>query len=264
MKTSQTIAALATALAAAQGEFTAPTKDHKLKTDKYVAFYADLAGVWEVIRAPLAKHGLAIVQAPRANGVIVTVETMLVHKSGEFISDEFPATAGGNGPQAIGSVVTYLRRYGLCAMLGIAAEDDDGKEGGQERRSEHNAERSEHKEQESKKPPEPPSQPTDEKAADKARATTAGETLGAFDNTLMTRLWAVTSKSWKYRADTLTAVNAGIAHTIKALGPERASEIFDSIMAKHHWPKSDDNEILAISAELASTALKDPRPEVTK
>jgi hypothetical protein len=88
--------------------------------------YADLASVWDACRVPLSKHGLAVLQPVRADGPSVTVTTILAHSSGEWISESLTMTAQQNTPQAVGSAITYGRRYGLSSMVGIAPDDDDG------------------------------------------------------------------------------------------------------------------------------------------
>lgn len=124
MRMSDTIVELATALAKAQGMI-----DDATKTGMNPAFrskYADLAAVRAVIREPLAVNDLAIVQAPRTVDNAVEVETMLLHKSGEFIAETLRMPVNKWDAQGIGSGITYARRYGLMAILSIASEDDDG------------------------------------------------------------------------------------------------------------------------------------------
>lgn len=124
MRMSDTITALATALAKAQGMI-----DDATKTGMNPAFrskYADLAAVRAVIREPLAVNDLAIVQAPRTVDNAVEVETMLLHKSGEFIAETLRMPVNKWDAQGIGSGITYARRYGIMAILSIASEDDDG------------------------------------------------------------------------------------------------------------------------------------------
>jgi hypothetical protein len=87
--------------------------------------YADLSSVWDCVRKSLPKHGLAVVQFPMANGADVSVRTVIGHSSGHWIASTITAKAGGTDPQKIGSAITYLRRYGLCAMVGVVADDDD-------------------------------------------------------------------------------------------------------------------------------------------
>jgi hypothetical protein len=118
------IGQLAAALAKAQAEIGGASKS---KTNPHFkSAYADLAEVWEACRAPLAKHGLAILQPVSAQGPMVTVTTLLTHASGEWISSDLTMTAQQNTPQGIGSCITYARRYALSSMVGVAPEDDDG------------------------------------------------------------------------------------------------------------------------------------------
>jgi hypothetical protein len=121
---SDSIGALVAALAKAQGAMKGATKD--ALNPHFKSKYADLASVWEACRAPLASNGLAILQPVSAIGPSVTVTTLLAHSSGEWIAESLTMTATANTPQAVGSAITYGRRYGLSAMVGIAPEDDDG------------------------------------------------------------------------------------------------------------------------------------------
>lgn len=123
MQTSEQINELAAALASAQAVMETATKDRQ--NPHFKQNYATLASVWEAARAPLTKHGLAVIQSARADGAMVTVETLLTHKSGQWIRDALTMTARDAGPQAIGSCVTYGRRYLLAAFVGIAPDDDD-------------------------------------------------------------------------------------------------------------------------------------------
>lgn len=121
---SDSIKELAAALAKAQGEIKGAAKDSA--NPYFKSRYADLASVWDACREPLAKNGLAVSQFPSADGPHVTVETVLMHESGEWMSRELTVTAKEDSPQAIGSAVTYARRYSLAAVVGVAPEDDDG------------------------------------------------------------------------------------------------------------------------------------------
>lgn len=146
MMKSDSIAALAAALAKAQSQIHGAIKD---STNPFFnSRYADLASVWEACRGPLTANGLAIVQTPSATFsgdahieqvtgksgekrsvlrslATVTVVTALVHSSGEFIAGDVSALVASSDPQAIGSAITYLRRYGLAAMVGVPQIDDD-------------------------------------------------------------------------------------------------------------------------------------------
>jgi hypothetical protein len=123
LRMSPTIGKLADALAKAQAEMEGAAKD--ATNPHFRSKYADLASIRDACR-PLAKYGLAHLQPTRADGPHVTVTTLLIHSSGEWISEDLTLTAGSNTPQAVGSAITYGRRYGLAAMVGIAPEDDDG------------------------------------------------------------------------------------------------------------------------------------------
>jgi len=128
MLKSETIGELAKALAAAQGEIENAKKD--AENPFFKSKYADLAAVREAYQKPLSKHGLALVQTPSTefteDGMIVSVTTILMHTSGEWVSGQIRAIPGKTDPQGIGSCVTYLRRYGAGAITGVAADDDDG------------------------------------------------------------------------------------------------------------------------------------------
>jgi len=127
LSSSTTIAQLATALAAAQGEMEDASKDRR--NDHFGSRYADLASVVQAVRAPLSKHGIAFVQPAEWREGRLTVRTVLVHKSGEWMASELSAKPQQDTPQGIGSTITYLRRYSLMSMTGIAPDDDDGEAG---------------------------------------------------------------------------------------------------------------------------------------
>ncbi len=115
---------LAGALALAQMEMEGASKD--ATNPHFRSKYADLASVWGACRAPLGKNGLAVVQMPSASGEESSLVTMLIHKSGQFFASKLVMTVVDNRPQTVGSALTYLRRYSLSAMVGVAPEDDDG------------------------------------------------------------------------------------------------------------------------------------------
>lgn len=121
---SESIKELAAALSKAQAEIKGAAKDSD--NPFFKSRYADLSAVWDACREPLTKNGLAVSQFPSADGPKVTVETILMHESGEWISRDLTITAKEDSPQAIGSAVTYARRYALAAVAGVAPEDDDG------------------------------------------------------------------------------------------------------------------------------------------
>lgn len=117
---------LAIALAKAQGAIEGAKK--RSSNPAFRSRYADLASVWDACRDELTSNGLSVVQlvcdAPEG---YVGLETILVHSSGQSLSGRFsmPVKDPKNA-QAVGSAITYARRYALMALVGIAPEDDDG------------------------------------------------------------------------------------------------------------------------------------------
>jgi hypothetical protein len=125
MKTSETIEALAAALATAQGEMhNAPLNR---ENPHFRSKYADLAGIRDAVVPVLAKNGLAVTQitAFNANNQLV-LYTRLTHKSGQWIEGEYPIAL--DKPQQMGSQLTYARRYSLSSICGISADEDDDAE----------------------------------------------------------------------------------------------------------------------------------------
>lgn len=128
MTRSETINELAGALALAQGEIVHARKESE--NPHFRHRYADLASIWDACRAPLASHGLSIMQSPRlvpggGECWLVEVETTLFHASGQWTSDVLAVPINPTNAQAVGSAITYARRYALAAFVGVAPEDDD-------------------------------------------------------------------------------------------------------------------------------------------
>ena len=115
---------LAEALVAVQLEITnAPTN---AENPFFKSRYTDLATAVNHCRPILAKHGLAIVQTFGGTAEEPIIFTTLIHKSGQvFTSDGLCMKPVKPDPQAVGSLLTYGRRYSYLAMVGIAPEDDD-------------------------------------------------------------------------------------------------------------------------------------------
>lgn len=130
MDRSEQINELAAALAKASAEFGAATKD--ATNPAFRSTYADLASVLAAVRPALSKHSITIIQSAVTDmdGKTVTVQTMLVHASGQFVSSALTMPVPKWDPQGIGSAITYGRRYMAMAMCGIAPEDDDGEGAG--------------------------------------------------------------------------------------------------------------------------------------
>ena len=138
MDKSDSIENLAKALCKVQMEITDATKDKAGDRGKYK--YADLGQLLNLVRPAITLYGLSVSQFPceAADPESVAVETILMHESGEWISNKFSmklhriVTKDGrdvtNAPQAAGSVITYARRYALAAVIGITQEDDDAQQ----------------------------------------------------------------------------------------------------------------------------------------
>jgi hypothetical protein len=124
MLMSENVADLAASLALAQGEVENASKNSS--NPHFRSKYADLAEIINTVRPVFAKHGLAVLQSPSYADGLVSVTTLLTHKSGQWIKDTASAPASKLDAQGVGSAVTYLRRYSLAAFAGIAQEDDDG------------------------------------------------------------------------------------------------------------------------------------------
>lgn len=124
---SENIKELATALAKAQMKITDAGKD-ALNTHFKVK-YTTLSAAFAACRGPLAEQGIAIIQGCYNAGSDIGVWTMLTHSSGQWMRCYLHMRPFKYDTQGAGSVITYLRRYLLMAMTGVAPDDDDDGEG---------------------------------------------------------------------------------------------------------------------------------------
>ena len=119
------IGELAKALAKAQSQMSAVAYDSD--NPHFKSRYASLAAICDAVRKPLADNGLSYVQLPSSEGLDVYLTTRLIHSSGEWIESTFGASVANErnkGVQGLGSILAYLRRYGLSAICGVAADED--------------------------------------------------------------------------------------------------------------------------------------------
>lgn len=123
MQKSDQINELAAALAKAQGEIENASKN--AANPHFKSKYADLAEVINTVRPVFAKHDLSVTQFPSFADGLASVETVLMHSSGQWMSGTASAGVTKMDAQGVGSAITYLRRYSLAAVAGIAQEDDD-------------------------------------------------------------------------------------------------------------------------------------------
>lgn len=123
MNTSQSIGALAAALAKAQADITGAVKDSA--NPFFKSKYADLESVWSACRKPLTSNGLSVIQTtqPTKHGLMLV--TTLAHSSGEWIRGYMPIVSKDASAQAQGSGISYARRYALAALVGVYQTDDD-------------------------------------------------------------------------------------------------------------------------------------------
>ena len=121
---------LAAALADAQAELKNPPKNREVTVRPregapYSFSYATLDGILDMARPVLAKHGLSLVQVIAQENGEAYVRTYLLHKSGEQIHADVKLMIDRAGNQAMGSAMTYARRYGILGLLCLAADDDE-------------------------------------------------------------------------------------------------------------------------------------------
>lgn len=124
MNTDKATPELFAALAAAQAEVENASKASV--NPHFKSRYADLAEVLNTTRPVFSRHGLSLLQSTSFDGSLVSVTTLIGHKSGGTVSSVASCVPAKCDAQGIGAATTYLRRYGLAAMCGVAQEDDDG------------------------------------------------------------------------------------------------------------------------------------------
>ena len=134
-RSSESVAALASALAKAQAELVNPEKSltatirtGRVGEGERSFRYAPLSSGLDIVRKALGQHEIATVQTTAVDQVsgMVNLTTMLAHASGEWIASDWPVCpiAETANPQRMGAALTYARRYALFTLVGIAGEDD--------------------------------------------------------------------------------------------------------------------------------------------
>ena len=124
MQKSESIKDIATAMCKVQAsmETASKSKENPFFNSKY----ADLSEVLRCIKGVLPSEGLSFMQMPSFESGVVSVETIVMHVSGEWVSSVSAAPIAKSNPQGVGDAITYLRRYSLAAIFGLAQKDDDG------------------------------------------------------------------------------------------------------------------------------------------
>src|SRR5215467_12710799 len=134
-RSSESVAALASALAKAQGELVNPEKSltavirpSRAGEGERSFRYAPLASGLDIVRKTLSQHQIATIQTTAIDkeARVVSLTTTLAHSSGEWIASDWPVCpiADMASPQRMGAALTYARRYALFTLVGIAGEDD--------------------------------------------------------------------------------------------------------------------------------------------
>jgi hypothetical protein len=134
-RSSESIGAIASALAKAQSELTNPEKSlvatirspFPRESDRTFR-YASLSSGLDIVRKALGKHEIATVQTTSIDNDVglIRLTTVLAHSSGEWVSSDWPVCPVGetSAPHKMGAALTYARRYALFTLVGIAGEDD--------------------------------------------------------------------------------------------------------------------------------------------
>src|ERR1700726_2019850 len=134
-RSSESIAAIAAALAKAQAELTNPEKTLTAtirspfpREGDRTFRYASLSSGLDIVRKSLGKHEIATVQTTAIDqeAGLIRLTTVLAHSSGEWVSSDWPVCPISEtaAPHRMGAALTYARRYALFTMVGIAGEDD--------------------------------------------------------------------------------------------------------------------------------------------
>ncbi len=129
METSQTIGKISEALAKAQGMMKPAVFD--ASNPHFKSRYATLTSIMESCRAALSANNIAVVQGTSIDTELplrVSVTTLLIHSSGEWIKDTLSLRPAKDDAQGAGSAITYARRYSLASLVGVVADEDDDAE----------------------------------------------------------------------------------------------------------------------------------------
>jgi hypothetical protein len=127
VKTSETVVKIFQALISFQAEVKPAEKNGK--NPFFSSSYSTLQDVFESIKPGMKLNKLGVIQSPELyetqEGKFIKVVSRVIHESGEWIEGEVSASLKDANPQTIGSAISYLRRYSLISLFGIASEDDD-------------------------------------------------------------------------------------------------------------------------------------------
>jgi hypothetical protein len=273
-RSSESVAALASALAKAQAELINPEKSltAKIRTghlgEGERSFrYAPLSSGLDIVRKTLGQHEIATVQTTAIDPAagMVNLTTMLAHASGEWIASDWPVCpiAETANPQRMGAALTYARRYALFTLVGIAGEDDldapDLCDGPPALRSAVDGS-SNSKDDQSRSPARPPGNGHKGRKG-RILITLDSEQSAALRETLLTQLGSITSAdlaaAWAREA--LSAKNSLMATDAKLVEDafeRRLSELPSSPAP----PSNDDPPLTQIAGPRAIATLESSEP----
>ncbi|MCP5099889.1 MAG: ERF family protein [Chloroflexi bacterium] len=117
------------AISAVQGELKNPEKNKEADAGKYKYKYADIGDVLEAVLPVLSRHGLYLTQPTQVIDNNVWLRTVITHVKGDSVESVYPVCSINGNHQAMGSALTYARRYALTSLIGVAAVDDTDGEG---------------------------------------------------------------------------------------------------------------------------------------
>src|SRR5262249_13679999 len=134
-RSSESIGAIAGALAKAQAELTNPEKSLTAtirspfpRDPDRIFRYAPLSSGLDIVRKTLGRHEIAAVQSAEIDkqAGLIRLTAILAHSSGEWLSSDWPVCSVSDTamPHRMGAALTYARRYALFTLVGIAGEDD--------------------------------------------------------------------------------------------------------------------------------------------
>lgn len=222
---------LAAALCRAQGKIRGAKKDVKGQVGAAAKMYADLGSVWEATREALQEEKLAVAQVGAYGPDGATLRTILTHESGQWIAGEIPLVYESNPKltkmQCLGSALTYARRYGLAAILGVCTEDDDAETSGNRGGS-----ASRPRTQEAPQRPRQAAPPQRQREDDPARAEAPGENAPGLDlHNWLERQRAAVGKNitaWAVK----WAVESGMSRDLSTWSKSEADAVHAAAVAK--------------------------------
>lgn len=203
------------------------TADVKTKTGPDYSYnYADLAQVTRELMPILGELGLSFMAKPTLGGDgKFVLAYKLLHVSGESEEGEYPLSHSGT-PQAMGSAITYARRYCLCAITGIAPEDDD--DGAAAQAAAQSQRDTASRSSRSRQRPQ-----TNGQQAARHETPSAPETIATINQPQMRKMHALFGQvEWTDRADRLRAASAIVGRELDSstdLTRDEASKVIDTL-----------------------------------